>query len=512
MGTTTSSYLIDTSKKCIIPRAGKDSNGLYWTAYGDVESKSLANFSYTYKEDFAHASKLLEDDFESLLAPVTQTIKAITKKVPILKNVNLNNTEELKSTALFLYSIYDAFVNTNSDGSSGESKTSQLASLFERPYLYDVPMRKSAPAITFNPGQSVIINFAYGKCNLFNAYEEVYKPLSEIHKNLFPDVKESTDKGLGSVTFSYNIPYEQQSFVEMVKSIIGDAAEGIEKVTVGSTGKGSFQTLTNLSAVANKISTQDDLLENVNFGSGRNTPYKKGNNGAYRNAVGYAIEGIYSKDTDAQTEVLDSVYNPDNPEDIKDQKLSDLAKDVLGTAIPDGIAKAADEKKELVIPKGPLNLKKNNTWKLSLNDIDSKQVDDNTSTKNLLADLINLKPRAVGTTLDRLANKMLAGKTEEIRLGYPPQYVTSLDDLKKELDEKEDTHLNPKITLKYLLFTKVSVSFDFSNTDEAGWPMAGSLKIEELWTVKYPKQTVEFDSSTDQDGLYEEKSITYNAD
>lgn len=506
---TTSSYLIDTSKKCIIPRAGKDENGLYWTAYGDVDTKSLSGFSYTYKEDFAYAYKLLEDDFESLMAPVTELVKAITKKVPILKNVNINSTDDLKSAALFLYSIYDAFVKTDdSKKDSNKNTVSQLASFFERPYLYNVPMRKAAPAITFNPGSSITINFAYGKCNLFNAYEEVYKPLSKIHENLFPDVKESVDKGLGSVTLTYNIPYEQQSFVEMVRSIIGDAAEGIEKVKLNTVGTGGLQTLSSLSAVANKISSQDDLVNEIDYGGGANK-YKNKNGAVPRKVIDTAISDVYADKNSDKEELLKSVYNEEN----NGQTLESLAKEVFSSAIPDGISKASDEKKELNIPKSTLKLKdKNSTWKLSLAEVNSADVEENTSTKNILTDLINLKPRAVGATLDRLANKMLAGQTEEIRLGYPPQYVTSLDDLKKEVDEKESTHLKPKVTLKFLLFTKVSISFNFSDTDEAGWPMSGSLKIEDLWTVKYPKRTVEFDSDTDQDGLYEEKPITYNAD
>lgn len=520
MGSTTSSYLIDLSKKCIIPRAGKDENGLYWTAYGDVSKKALENFKYTYNEDFQQASKLLEDDFEKLISPITMVIKGITSKIPILKNVKIDNPKDLKNSAMFLYSIYDSFVNTGTTEDSND--VSKLAEIFEKPYIYNLPFRKAAPAINFDPGSTIEITFAYGKCNLYNAYEEVYKPLMSIHKNLFPKLAPSGDLGLGKVTNGYNIPYEQQSFVEMVKTVLGSKKDQVEKIKIENTGEAVFQTLPSLQMVSNTLGgDEDERLANVNLIDGKySVKYKE----AYKTNAINAIEGAYSKGTSEElnkngmktflNETLLLGENVDKEEEkaLKGTSLKDIAKDILTEAINVGDTNAANQKSTLVVPKGKFDLKKGSDWKLSIKEISDKEKKENNNLVTTLNSLVNLQPRVVGATLQRVSDKIINNCAEEIRLGFPSIYFTSLNDLQKVLNEKSETYIIPKITLQAILFTKVSIGFNFKDTDEAGWPMSGSLKIENFWTLNYPDKTVEFSKDTGLDGLYSKQPITYNPD
>lgn len=516
MSNTTSSYLIDVSKKCIIPRAGKDANGLYWTAYGDVETKTLQGFNYSYVEDFQQASNLLEEDFEKLLSPVTLVIKGITSKIPVLKNIKIDNPKDLKNSALFLYSIYDSYVNTDTAGDPNKEDVKELADLFEKPYIYNLPMRKAAPSITFNPANSITINFAYGKCNLYNAYEEVYKPLTAIHKNLFPGIEASSDAGLGTVKYTYNIPYEQQSFVEMVKTIIGSSKENIQKVKLVDTADSAFQSLPKLQTVSNNLNDSDnDRLANVRIKGSKY--YRVKNSEIYKTNISPAIIDAYPS-KDEKDKILDEILvdaNADS-EDIKSaqqEKVADITKDILTDAINTGDATAANEKSVLVVPKGTVDISNSNMdWKLSIKKISEEEKTKNKSLKDTLADLVNLQPRAVGATLQRISDKIVDKQSDEIRLGFPPVYFTSLSDLQKALNEKESTYVVPKITMKSILFTKVTIGFNFDDTDEAGWPMSGQLKIENVWSLKYPNATISFNEDTNLDGLYSKQIINYNPD
>ena len=63
---TTSTYLINSSNKCIIPDLGTDTEGVPWTAYGDVDSKCLESIGFTFKEDFTEGNNIAEEEVEKV--------------------------------------------------------------------------------------------------------------------------------------------------------------------------------------------------------------------------------------------------------------------------------------------------------------------------------------------------------------------------------------------------------------------------------------------------------------
>lgn len=505
-----SSYLIDSNKKCVIPRGGKSPDtGLYWTAYGDVKSEALQNFGYSYKEDFVKASDVLEDDFEKIVSPLTGLIEAATSKLPFLKGANLNNPKKLRETAMFLYSIWDSF----KEGVDNVTDASDLARLFEKPYLYNLPLRKAAPALTFEGG-SVEIEFAYGKCNMYNAYKEVYEPLMNIHKNLFPAITPDPNyKGLGNLSYTYNIPYQQQSFVEMLKTMMGAANQNIKKVTVGKgSDKGYLDVLPSLKKLSESLEGKDDPFAKLNVQDLKvKTSWENENKDKNKVAesLAAAVEEVYTNGTkeDAQRSAIEDLSYLGEGDNAKDTAI-DFIKDTYWDK------KAENNKADIKIPSQLLKLKnnKNGQWKMTIGGTSASDKKDNDNTKNILESLVNLQLIATGATMDRIADKLLDKQTDEIRIGYTPVYVTSLQDLAGLLDDESKTCIDPKVKLKSLLFAKVTIKFNFANTDENGWPMSGSLKIEDIWNLRYPNATLEFNNDTSEDGMYSEKSINYNND
>ena len=97
------------------------------------------------------------------------------------------------------------------------------------------------------------------------------------------------------------------------------------------------------------------------------------------------------------------------------------------------------------------------------------------SLERILGNLATVEQRIIGPILNEWASTV-EQNTIDFMFGYPQRFCSNVDDFfQSDL---------PMITLQNVIPTKVSISFDFSNLDEFGYPMQGTLEISEVWSVE----------------------------
>lgn len=521
----TSSYLIDLSKKCIIPKAGKDKNGIPWTLYGDINKDTLKNFGYNFKEDFVQGNKVAEKDFNKIMSPITKLLGSIASSMPIFKGTNLGEFKDVRSTAIFLYGLVDTFLNTKKEGEDAQTTLAkEIFEKFEYTNYYNLPLRKNAPTLDINSTSKIVIEFAYGKCNMFDAYKEVFEPLMKISEEIFPTLTTPDAEGLSKMTGANPVPYEQQTFVNVIKNILGvgdTTAMNIGSFAVGKVTKAhtAYQTVKTLKDTATSLS--EDPANSIKI-SGISSSVKINgffgvndniwNNTIRKNVNNAVKDGLESIDLDEESDGL--LPKKDGKENNYDDesKAKDIIKEKLSEFATVASQKASSEGKILAIPERAIKPKKvGEDWQMEIRERNDKEQAEVDNIKNIIAGIINFEPRVVGKTLKEMTEPIIREYSQSIEIGFPPVYVTNLADVGDKLVTGSDT-VKPKITLSKLLFTKASISFDFSNTDEAGWPMAGTLTIDGLTPLVYPRDTLSFDTTTENDKKYSKEILKYEKD
>jgi hypothetical protein len=115
-----------------------------------------------------------------------------------------------------------------------------------------------------------------------------------------------------------------------------------------------------------------------------------------------------------------------------------------------------------------------------------EQMNGITSVKDNLARIIMNKPAITAYINEQFYQKNFCvmgkdGKPKPtksfmFRLGYPQMFAYRIEDLCNANSNR--------ISLNEVLPTSVDITFDFSNTDEAGTPMSGQLAIKGLWSLR----------------------------
>lgn len=559
---TTSTYLIDASKKIFISgttikEETKEINGKEEKIYTDIpttpakfpdndkvpdtlrdmpvfaagiiDDKALQNLGFEYKEGFTSGKKVAEDRFEDVIKPATMAVKALTSALPIMKGVGsrLDSTEKLRTTAIEGYTLLAGTTTLLGNSNTDTSVTEQLDK-WQAVYQYDPPVRKGPPSVDFQSNQ-IDITFRYGACNVFDAFWEVYYPITKIYESLFPQAN-SVRNGLANYTRQFKVPYEQQVFVELLKNILNikptTKIKDGEKTRTEPNVENIFVDLRELASAKSTLDREADLFEE-----------RKNNliNGLDSSLNGLQIKDVINqKDyaTDIKTKIFDAVGLGDAIEesDIQSALTTGDAEGSLYKAISGLIETAIESKRmkgDILITDGKwkggndvgdkifagavkvINSIGNRFGKSVSTDLKSRLPSDSggikviektnnsksskaATLKNVFNNLVTFEPRMIGQTLSNIYSKWIKYCCSDIYFGFPCVYGRSLSDFKDTIYRYPGAYA--KIHIQNIVLANVAISFNFSNTDERGYPLEGHVILKGMWNCALPQNVLKFEN------------------
>ena len=535
---TTSTYLIDASKKIYVggataagtfPDNAPDTlQGISVFAAGIIDDKALSNLGFEYKEGFTSGKKVAEDRFEDVVKPATMAIKALTGALPIMKGISsrIGSAEKLRTTAIEGYTLL-AGTTTLLGGNTDTSVTDQLTQ-WQAVYQYDPPVRKAPPTVDLQSNQ-IDITFRYGACNVFDAYWEVYYPITRIYKSIFPQATAVSDKaGLATYNKQFNVPYEQQVFVQLLKNIL----------PVDSTDKGTyankegtnniFKNLKELTSAKSTLDREAELFEQ-----------RKNNliNGLDSSLSGLKIKDVTSRagyENSIKTKIFDAVgLNNVSAEEIKEALSAGDNEGSLHAAISGLIETAIEEKRlngDVLITDGKWKGGNNGlldgavsffTGDQSLDRylpddsggikvvVKPKSTSDKATTlKSVFDSLVTFEPRIIGQTLANIYSTWVQNCCSKIYFGFPCVYGRSLSDFKSTIYNNPEDYA--KVCIHNIVLGNVAINFNFSNTDERGYPLEGHVILKGMWNCALPQEVLSFNGYTYSDAHDEVKYIPNN--
>lgn len=497
-----SSFLLDTSRRILIP--GPTTNKIPSSLYGELSADCLKGIGFTYKEEFASGHKELEKSVNNVMKPVTTALNALMKALPVGPGVSIDGANDLRAKAIEAYALLKTVEGKDN------LQLSELLDQFNYVYSYNIPMRKAAPHIDMKMGSSIKVEFAYGKCNIFDAKKEVWEPLMNIKESLFPSIGKQIATGVKEINGFARVPYTTQSFPSIAKIIF--SADTMKQATGEFTFGGIVSDLNKAAKEKTKeYEESGDLKQQVadamsamnNTGPDKNDVAKgrtllqkveEGGKTSYTgsNALQYAK---YYLTTYKNKEGSDWIARSHADRLIK---YADSDKEKDQKSIEDSVNKRQDVfnmvQTEVVDPdnivvkmKGGHLVAEDSNLK-SAEDIEKEQALD-----KILASLAKLQSRVVGLAVEDLASQAV-GSSMSLKFGFDQKFKTSIDEISTYCQQGHNI-----ITLSGIIPTDVSITFDFSNLDENGYPMAGCLEIKNVWSLKVGGEGLSLSSrSTDQ--------------
>lgn len=493
-------------------------------AAGIIDDKALQNLGFEYKEGFTSGKKVAEDRFEDVIKPATMAVKALTSALPIMKGVGsrVDSAEKLRTTAIEGYTLLAGTTTLLGNSNTDTAITDQL-DRWQAVYQYDPPVRKGPPSVDFQSNQ-IDITFRYGACNVFDAFWEVYYPITKIYESLFPQAN-SVGNGLAKYTQQFKVPYEQQVFVELLKNILKidstrDVTDG-KKTRKEPNVENVFVDLRELASAKSTLDREADLFEE-----------RKNNliNGLDSSLNGLKIKDVISQKDyakDIKSKIFDAVGLGDIQEsDIQTALATGDDEGSLYSAIS-GLIESEIEKKRM---KGDI-LITDGKWKGGNNFVDTiatglttvaNALGANVSTdlkkrlpsdsggikvipktnsgtsskattlKNVFNNLVTFEPRMIGRTLDKIYSNWIKYCCSDIYFGFPCVYGRSLSDFKSTIYKKPGNYA--KIHIQNIVLANVAINFNFSNTDERGYPLEGHVILKGMWNCALPQKVLKFEN------------------
>ncbi len=483
-----SSFLLDTSRRVLIP-GPVTSDGIPASLYGELSSDCLKGIGFTYKEEFASGHKELEKSVDNVAKPITTAINALMKALPIGAGVSIDGANDLRAKAIEAYALLQTVKGKDA------LAIGDLLNDFNYVYSTNLPMRKAAPHVDMKMGSSLKVEFAYGKCNIFDAKKEVWEPLMAIKSSFFPKVVASAKTGLSETKGFAKVPYTTQSFPVVAKVLF--SGDVMKKTSLGDTfGSVTTQLTAAAKEMAKEYGESGDLKQQLSDAmSATNTtgPVKED----VSKAKAFLKKVGSSGGSDAAA--AGALRN------IKQELLEDMGKaksDWISRSHVDRLIKYADSDNE----KDQKSIEQSVGWYQS----DFKKVEDNilsrdnilvkmeaghliteikqdeqdgqdTPVEQILKGLAKVKPEIVGLAIEELAKGAKASSTT-LSFGFKQEFQTSIEDINKSIASEEATN-KALVKLTNIIPTDVSITFDFSNLDENGYPMAGCLEIKNIWSL-----------------------------
>lgn len=523
---TTSSYLIDASKKIYVKGQSADNPVKFPNnadvpdtlkempifAAGIIDDKALQNLGFEYTEGFTSGKKVAEDRFEDVIKPATVAVKALTSALPIMKGIGsrVNSAEKLRTTAIEGYTLLAGTTTLLGNSNTDTSVTDKLNS-WQAVYKYDPPVRKAPPSVDLqrNP---IDITFRYGACNVFDAFWEVYYPITQIYKALFPQAEDNKEgkKGLVNYTKQFNVPYEQQVFVQLLKNILPKKKDNSENPNNTSTTSTTdtdniFVDLKELASAKSTLDREADLFEERknNLINGLDSSLDDYTVGDAKKTTNYA-DLIYNKifqavglgDSVKPRDIRDAVDTGDDKGSLY-KAISGLIETAIEKKRMEGDVLITDGKWETKLIKLPFSKSLESNLPISSGGIKvqvqkPKASNKSATLKKVFNSLVTFEPRIIGQTLDDIYTKWVQKCCTDIYFGFPCVYGRSLSDFKDTIYNKPENYA--KIHIQNVVLGNVAISFDFSNTDERGYPLEGHVILKGMWNCTLPQDVLEFEN------------------
>ena len=457
---------------------------------GEIDPNCLKRIAWQFEEVLTSATDQYGKAYDELTAGLREALKTFTKLlrgVSLGKDVNNISAEsgESKSTQSALMEAAGAIAAfTGSDVSDDI-----LREAFMIAPKYNIPARSAVPKVQIPISAGGIkVCFSYGKAGLFNAKEEVWDPIKNIMASLSPQASNSEKyEGLLDIETSSTIPFEFQSkyyFIKSAASLITDESGNINiKDAVQ-----SFSNATSSISTTVKEATEVQLRIDREL-SKQADAYKKSD----ENIAELRDEG----DDDGLTS--DKLFTGERS-----------ATEVGGHPIIKGRLKGAvrdysDAEKKLSGYKhkgqgkfSEVPLSKKDTIKDMYEDgslyhekaeVLDKVAQSGGDITSVLTSIATIRPKLIGKATVAQYNKVSDSiKTFKMMLaGGDGNVFFNVDDIGKKID---DGTLCSLLSIRGIP-TKVEASFDYSNVDENGYPMSGTIEIKSIWSVEtYGKSVI----------------------
>lgn len=467
-----STFGVDSRKKlCVgsLDSSEKNSNiNKYWL-YGDIEPKNLSSIKLEYKEHFSNAVDDYNKTYNDLTANLRNKLNTLIKNTGkiIRGNDKSNDIDDppggkSNSTRATLMEI-SAMISELTGDSSVEEYFSQLYAIAPK---YHIPQRESPPSISLpmsDLNNGLTVNFAFGKVGLFDAKLEVWDPIKNIIENLTPkptsylysfDEKETIDTGLYNFGNMNTVPFQVSSKYRFYKRI-GESSGNIISDLTGTLGNiTDNKNNKNLKSFIEDLGKSKDL-----FGSLTDVL-----------SITKNIEISDKKSRKQDAEILDLENQLDNKRNERDREKNNKKLDKLDKEIQNLENKISDKKSKS--RKGGLN-----------------------TINYVISQLATLDTKFIGAATVKdyssLKNIILP-----IQIGFVPKDCTKNGFIMYGLNEDNiasrfSENYKPLITVSGII-EDLSCDFDFSNVDERGYPMKGSISINKVWAVDTFGQNVVF--------------------
>ena len=115
-----------------------------------------------------------------------------------------------------------------------------------------------------------------------------------------------------------------------------------------------------------------------------------------------------------------------------------------------------------------------------------------TTLKKVFNNLVTFEPRMIGRTLDKIYSTWIKYCCSDIYFGFPCVYGRSLLDFKNTIYSKPGDYA--KIHIQNVVLGNVAINFNFSNTDERGYPLEGHVILKGMWNCALPQNVLEFEN------------------
>lgn len=461
-----STFGIDSRKKlCIGSLDSSVTNSeinKYWL-YGDIEPKNLNSIKLEYKEHFTNAVDDYNKTYNDLTANLRNKLNTLIKNTGKIVRGNVKGDDiadppggKSNSTRATLMEL-SAMISELTGDSCIEDQFGELYSIAPK---YHIPQRESPPSISLpisDLNNGLTVNFAFGKVGLFDAKLEVWDPIKNIINNLTPkptsylysfnenENEKVIDTGLYKFDGLKTIPFQISSKYRFYKRIKENHRD-VRKDLVG-----SFEKIANTENNQNLKDFTTDLEKSNNlFGS---------------------ITDVLS--TTKNIKISDKKSRKQDDEILK---LEDRLSDVRNTK------NNAKKSKDII----KLDKEINDLETKIANKKEKSRTGIFSSLNYIISQLATLDTKFIGAAAksdyDSLKNNILP-----IQIGFIPKDSTKDGFIIYGLNEDNiatrfSENYKPLITVEGII-EDLSCDFDFSNVDERGYPMKGSISINKVWAV-----------------------------
>lgn len=478
-----STFGIDIRRKIYVP-----GNCVSDWLKGEIDPSYLKKIAWSFEEKLTSATDQYGQAYDELTAGLREALKTFTK---LLRGVGSGKSNdsissesgESKSTQSALMEAAGA-IAAFTDSTVADDV---LAEAFMIAPKYNIPARTSVPIVKLPfAGGGIKVNFSYGKAGLFNARLEVYEPIRNIMSSLAPTVKDGKYDGLLSIGAGNTIPFEFQSKYYFIKSATSALTDAVGSTTIKNAVQKFTEATKSITTVAKEAAgIQVKIEKEKSIQSKAEDKILDQIDELEKDAVDVTLEDIISKDKDPKSykgwhPIIGSrIVSALNSWSKAEKNLSgyDRAEGKREAAKFSDVPLSQKDQVKDRYEKGSLYYQK-----AEVLDKVSKSGGDITS---VLADIATIRPKLVGkATKDQFAKVSQAEKTFNMMLvggGDVGNVYFSVDDIVAGVGEKGPLYPLLQITG---IPMEVEASFDYSNVDENGYPMAGTIEIKKIWSVR----------------------------